>query len=326
MIVDSASYQGGRRVPGPEDFSDALAAARKAGDTFVWIGLFEPTTEELDLVSEEFGLHPLAVEDAVTAHQRPKLEEYRDSLFMVLKTIGHHPDGHSVSTGEVMLVVGDAYVMTIRHGADGALGRLRADLEQQPELLAAGPMAVLHAVADLVVDSYLDVATALQSDLDELEAEVFAPGRLRGGIAERIYEFKRRLLTFRRAAGPLQEPLLRLTRATATDVPEQLRPYLRDVGDHLTKVNELVDGLDRLLSDILNANLAQVSVQQNNDMRKISAWAALAAVPTMIAGIYGMNFTDMPELRQPWGYPAALALMAGACVVLHRVFKRSGWL
>lgn len=326
MIVDSAIYRDGHRSQGPADLSDALEVARSAGDGFVWVGLFEPTAEELDLVSAEFGLHPLAVEDAVRAHQRPKLERYEGSLFMVLKTIGYHPEGWAVSVGELMLFVGDSYVVTVRHGTDSPLSGLRTAMGQDPALLAAGPVAVLYAIADLVVDGYLDVAAALQADLDELEAGVFAPGRPSADTAERIYAFKRQVMTFRRATAPLQDPVLRLARGDIECVPQQLRPYLRDVADHLARVNEMVDGLDRLLSDILNANLAQVSVQQNNDMRKISAWAALAAVPTMIAGIYGMNFTHMPELRQPWGYPAALALMTGVCVVLHRVFKRSGWL
>ncbi|WP_033817563.1 magnesium/cobalt transporter CorA [Kitasatospora sp. MBT63] len=325
MIVDSAVYRDGHRTEGPDDLSDALDAARAAGDSFLWIGLAEPTTEELDRVSAEFGLHPLAVEDAVAAHQRPKLEEYEDSLFMVLKTAGYHPEDHSLSVGEVMVFLGDSYVMTIRHGADSPLKGVRAELEKQPELLRQGPAAVLYAVFDLVVDSYLDLATELQGDLDELEADVFAPGRARG-VAERIYGFKREAMRFRRATLPLQEPAARLVGEGMRFVPEKLRPYLRDVADHLNRVNELVEGLDRLLSDILNANLAQVSVQQNDDMRKISAWAALAAVPTLIAGIYGMNFDHMPELRQVWGYPAVLALMGGVCVWLHRAFKRAGWL
>ncbi|MFJ8042151.1 magnesium and cobalt transport protein CorA [Kitasatospora sp. NPDC096147] len=326
MIVDSAIYRAGRRTPGPEDFSDALAAARKAGDTFLWLGLKEPTAAELDLVSEEFSLHPLAVEDAVTAHQRPKLERFPGSAFMVFKTLGYHPDGHTVSTGEVMLFLGDCYVMTVRHGDDSPLAGLRSALEGEPKLLAEGPAAVLYAVADMVVDQYLEITTALQGDLDDLEAEVFAPGRPVRGLAERIYAFKRQVTGVRKATVPLQEPLLRLASGTVESVPAKLRPYFRDVADHLTRVNEQVDALDRLLSDILNANLAQVSVQQNNDMRKISAWAALAAVPTMIAGVYGMNFEDMPELRQPWGYPAAVGVMVTICLVLHRVFKRSGWL
>ncbi|MFD8593532.1 magnesium and cobalt transport protein CorA [Kitasatospora sp. NPDC059646] len=352
MIVDCGTYRAGRRTEGPEDFSDALEAVRAAGDGFVWIGLADPTEAEFDHAAEEFALHPLAVEDAVTAHQRPKLDIYQDSVFTVLKTAAYHPEDESVSIGELMVFLGDSYVMTVRHGEESPLKDLRAELEKQPELLAHGPAAVLYAICDLVVDQYLDVATELQTDLDELEAEIFSPGRVRGA-AERIYGFKRQVVNFRKATFPLMEPALRLTRAGAgiapgsgagswtgsgsgsgsgsgevrvPYVPAELRPYFRDVADHLAKVNEVVESLDRLLSDILSANLAQVSVQQNDDMRKISAWAALAAVPTMIAGIYGMNFEHMPELRQPWGYPAALALMAGVCFGLHRLFKRAGWL
>ncbi|MFG3052781.1 magnesium and cobalt transport protein CorA [Kitasatospora sp. NPDC048239] len=327
MIVHCALYRAGRRIEGPEDYSDALAAARAAGDgSFVWIGLFEPTAEELDLVSTEFSLHPLAVEDAVGAHQRPKVEAYQDSLFVALKTVGYHPGGHAVTTGEVMIFLGDCYVMTVRHGADSPLGELRAELEQQPDVLRYGPSAVLHSVCDTVVDGYLDVATALQADLDELEADVFAPGRVGRDTAGRIYGYKRQLVAVRRATGPLVEPMLRLERGGVPFVRPEALPYLRDVADHLARANDQVEGMDRLLSDILSANLAQVSVQQNNDMRKISAWAALAAVPTMIAGVYGMNFEHMPELHQPWGYPAAVGLMVLVCAVLHRVFKRHGWL
>ncbi|MFJ5926187.1 magnesium and cobalt transport protein CorA [Kitasatospora sp. NPDC092948] len=334
MIVDCGTYRAGQRTEGPEDFSDALDAVRAAGDGFVWIGLADPTTAEFDHAADEFGLHPLAVEDAVTAHQRPKLDIYQDSVFTVLKTAGYHPQDESVSIGELMIFLGDSYVMTVRHGPESPLKDLRSRLEKQPELLAHGPAAVLYAIFDMVVDQYLDVATELQTDLDELEAEIFSPGRVRGA-AERIYGFKRQVVNFRKAAFPLMEPALRLSRtgagpgSTEVKVPfvaAELRPYFRDVADHLAKVNEAVESLDRLLTDILSANLAQVSVQQNDDMRKISAWAALAAVPTMIAGIYGMNFEHMPELSQVWGYPAALSLMGGACAVLYRLFKRAGWL
>ncbi|MFJ1754040.1 magnesium/cobalt transporter CorA [Kitasatospora sp. NPDC088134] len=331
MIVDCGIYRDGRRTEGPADFSDALAEVRAAGDGFLWIGLADPTEAEFDHVSEEFGLHPLAVEDAVTAHQRPKVDIYQDSVFTVLKTAAYHQKDETVSIGELMIFLGDSYVMTVRHGPESPLAALRGDLEKQPELLAHGPAAVLYAICDMVVDQYLDVATELQTDLDELEAEIFSPGRSRGA-AERIYGFKRQVVGFRKATFPLMEPALRLTRAGSAGevkvpfVADGLRPYFRDVADHLAKVNEVVESLDRLLSDILSANLAQVSVQQNDDMRKISAWAALAAVPTMIAGIYGMNFEHMPELHQPWGYPAAVAVMVGVCLVLHRLFKRAGWL
>ncbi|WP_377268375.1 magnesium/cobalt transporter CorA [Peterkaempfera sp. SMS 1(5)a] len=331
MIVDCAIYRNGIRTAGPEDFSDALDEARKAENAFVWIGLHEPTEREFALVTEEFGLHPLAVEDAVSAHQRPKLEAYDDSLFVVLKTVTYNDDQDTVHTGELMLFLGDAFVVTVRHGEGIPLAKVRKRLEQQPDVLRHGPSSVLYALCDEVVDAYIDIAAELQADLEELEAAVFSPQSTRsaqgtGSFAERIYGFKRQVMEFRRATAPLQEPMERLSGGGVPFVAAESRPFFRDVSDHVIRANEQVDSLDRLLSDILNANLAQVSVQQNNDMRKISAWAALAAVPTMIAGIYGMNFTHMPELRQIWGYPAALLLMTAVCVVLYRVFKRSGWL
>ncbi|GHB52785.1 magnesium transport protein CorA [Streptomyces viridiviolaceus] len=331
MIVDCAIYRDGHRTDGPEDFSDALGDARAAGG-FVWIGLHEPTEHEFDLVSQEFGLHPLAVEDALKAHQRPKLEVYEDSLFAVLKPVAYEPESDAVSTGEVMIFLGDAFVVVVRHGDGSPLKTVRRRLEQEPELLGKGPTSVLYAIADAIVDHYLDVAVELQNDLEELEAEVFSPDR--GGsrhTASRIYNFKRQILEFRRATGPLAPPLARLTGngAFGPGVPfvnDKARPFFRDVSDHLTRVNESVENLDRLVSDILAAHLAQMSVRQNDDMRKISAWAAMAAVPTMIAGVYGMNFDHMPELRWVWSYPSVIALMAALEVLLFRLFKHRGWL
>ncbi|MFI6935058.1 magnesium/cobalt transporter CorA [Streptomyces sp. NPDC050287] len=331
MIVDCAIYRDGHRTEGPEDLSDALAEAR-AAHGFVWIGLHEPSQEEFDHVTREFALHPLAVEDALKAHQRPKLEVYDDSLFVVLKPVAYEPKSDAVSTGEVMLFLGDSFVVTVRHGVRSPLGTVRQRLEQEPELLGKGPTAVLYAVADAVVDHYLDVATELQTDLEELETEVFSPDG--GGsrhTASRIYTFKRQILEFRRATGPLALPLTRLAGVgtfggAVPFVNEKARPFFRDVSDHLTRVNESVEGLDRLVSDILSAHLAQMSVRQNDDMRKISAWAAMAAIPTMIAGIYGMNFDHMPELHWMWSYPAVIALMAALEVLLYRLFKRRGWL
>ncbi|WP_314224176.1 magnesium/cobalt transporter CorA [Streptomyces zaehneri] len=331
MIVDCAVYRDGHRTEGPEDFSDALAEARAAGG-FVWIGLHEPTEKEFDHVTHEFGLHPLAVEDALKAHQRPKLEIYDDSLFLVFKPVVYEPESDSVSSGEVMVFLGDGFVVTVRHGEGAPLAAVRHRLEHEPQLLAKGPTAVVYAIADATVDHYLDVATELQTDLEELEAEVFSPDG--GGsrhTASRIYRFKRQILEFRRATGPLGPPLNRLagTSVSGPGVPfvdERARPFFRDVSDHLMRVNESVEGLDRLVTDILSAHLAQMSVRQNDDMRKISAWAAMAAVPTMIAGIYGMNFEHMPELRWVWSYPAVIALMAGLEVLLYRLFKHRGWL
>jgi magnesium transporter len=331
VIVDCAIYRDGHRSEGPEDLSDALAEARSAHG-FVWIGLHEPSEKEFDHVTQEFGLHPLAVEDALKAHQRPKLEVYDDSLFLVLKPVVYEPRSDEVSTGEVMLFLGDSFVVTVRHGEGAPLSAVRRRLEQEPDLLGKGPTAVLYAIADAVVDHYLDVATELQTDLEELEAEVFSPDD--GGsrhTASRIYNFKRQILEFRRATGPLALPLTKLAGSpayggTVPFVDERARPFFRDVSDHLTRVNESVEGLDRLVSDILSAHLAQMSVRQNDDMRKISAWAAMAAVPTMIAGIYGMNFDHMPELRWVWSYPAVIGLMAALEVLLYRLFKSRGWL
>ncbi|MFF7072395.1 magnesium/cobalt transporter CorA [Streptomyces pseudovenezuelae] len=331
MIVDCAIYREGHRSEGPEDLSDALDRARLAGG-FVWIGLHEPTEKEFELVTKEFGLHPLAVEDALKAHQRPKLEVYDDSLFVVLKPVVYEPESDTVSTGEVMLFLGDAFVVTVRHGVGSPLKAVRERLEQEPKLLGKGPTAVLYAVADAVVDHYLEVATELGTDLEELEAEVFSPdGGGSRGTASRIYTFKRQVLEFRRATVPLTMPLTRLAGVgayggTVPFVNDKARPFFRDVNDHLARVNESVEGLDRLVSDVLSAHLAQMSVRQNDDMRKISAWAAMAAIPTMIAGIYGMNFDHMPELHWVWAYPAVIALMAVLEVLLYRTFKRRGWL
>ncbi|MFT9669583.1 magnesium/cobalt transporter CorA [Streptomyces rhizosphaericola] len=328
MIMDCAIYQDGRRAEGSGDLSEALAQARRSGDSFLWIGLHEPTEEEFGRVSQEFGLHPLAVEDALRAHQRPKLEVYDDSLFAVLKPVVYEPDHDTVSADELMVFIGDSFVVTVRHGESAPLADVRRRLESEPEILAHGPTAVLYAISDAVVDHYIDVAGELQVDLEELETEVFAPSGSGGSsnTAARIYTFKRQVLEFRRATGPLTAPMTRLAGAGVPFVHQEAQPFFRDVADHLTRVNEQVEGLDRLLSDILSAHLAQMGVRQNDDMRKISAWAAMAAVPTMVAGIYGMNFDHMPELHWAWTYPAIILFMAAAVLGLHRLFKRRGWL
>ncbi|GEB57930.1 magnesium transport protein CorA [Streptomyces gardneri] len=327
MIVDSAIYRDGRRTQGPADLSDALDEARVTGDAFLWVGLHEPSEAEFAHVASEFALHPLAVEDALKAHQRPKLEVYDDSLFVVLKPVVYEPESDRVSSGELMVFIGDCFVVTVRHGEGAALAAVRKRLEAEPAVLRHGPTAVLYAVSDAVVDHYLEVAGELQVDLEELEADVFAPtGGNPSNTAERIYTAKRQVLEFRRASGPLAGPLARLTTGSVPFVNEHAQPFFRDVNDHLLRSNEQVEGLDRLLSDVLSAHLAQMGVRQNDDMRKISAWAAMAAVPTMIAGIYGMNFDHMPELGWTWSYPALIVLMAGIVTGLYRLFKRRGWL
>jgi magnesium transporter len=327
VIVDSAMYRDGRRAEYPADFSGALDEARAKGNAFVWIGLHEPTKEEFELVRTKFALHPLAVENALAAHQRPKLEVYDDSLFLVLKPVQYDDAADTVTTGELMLFVGDSFVVSVRHGEGAPGAEVRRRLEEDPEVLKQGPTAVVYAVSDAVVDHYMEVAAELQADLDDLEAEVFSPdGGNTRHIAARIYSFKRQVMEFRRATGPLADPMARLARAGMPFMHGQAQLFFRDVSDHLTRANEHVEGLDRLISDILSAHLAQVGVRQNNDMRKISAWAAMAAVPTMIAGVYGMNFRNMPELESAWGYPGTIGVMAVAVAVLFRLFKRRGWL
>ena len=321
--MDQAVYREGRRQP-CSDLSDELAAVREAGQGWIWIGLKDPTDAEFDLVKDELQLHPLAVEDAVTGHQRPKLEVYDASLFVVVKPLRYIEATSDIETGEVMVFLGDRFVVTVRRGEAGPLAAVRRLIENDPVRLNLGPVAVLHGVMDAVVDNYDLIDSEIQDDMEGLEAGVFADER--GSDAQEIYALKREVLEFRRAALPLIEPARRLAEDTVPHVPEIARPFFRDVGDHLLRSVDHIESYDRLLSDILSAHLAQVSVRQNDDMRKISAWVAIAAVPTMIAGIYGMNFQHMPELSHEWGYPGALLLMLVVCTVLFRAFKRSGWL
>ncbi|MFI5962488.1 magnesium and cobalt transport protein CorA [Streptomyces asoensis] len=335
-VVDCAVYRDGSRVayPQPPTPQEAMRRVRRDGG-FVWIGLHEPTEAEFAGIAREFGLHPLAVEDAVQAHQRPKLERYDDSLFTVFKTIHYiehdrlTANSEVVETGEVMCFTGKDFFITVRHGGQGSLRALRHRLQDDPELLAKGPSAVLHAIADHVVDGYIAVADAVQDDIDEVETEVFSPGRKgtpRGTDAGRIYQLKREVLEFKRAVSPLLRPMQLLSERPMRLVDPDIQKYFRDVADHLARVQEQVVGFDELLNSILQANLAQASVAQNEDMRKITSWAAIIAVPTMVCGVYGMNFDYMPELHSRYGYPVVMSAMVALCVGIHRTLKRNGWL
>ena len=324
MIVDCAVYRRGHREEVSRNVADALAEVRSSGDGFVWIGLYEPTEEEFDKISHDFKLHPLAVEDAVKAHQRPKVEEYEDSIFVVLKTVRYDEPTQQIELGDIMLFLGEAFVVTVRHGQGRALKDVRHRLELEREVLDCGPSAVLYAVCDRIVDDYTDITFEVEEDIEEVEQRVFSPER--SNDAERIYNLKREVIEFRRAVRPLVEPMAKLASGAVPQIHDKMQPFFRDVADHAVRVSEAVDGFDDLLGSVLSANLAQVGVQQNNDMRRISAWVAIVAVPTMIAGIYGMNFKHMPELNWRFGYPMALAAMAVACVGLYRAFKRTGWL
>ncbi|MES5822846.1 magnesium and cobalt transport protein CorA [Streptomyces sp. RG80] len=330
-VVNCVTYRDGGRVPGGSDLVDTVEQVRKHGDGFVWLGLHEPTDQEFAGIAELFELHPLAVEDAIEAHQRPKLERYDDVLFAVFKTVCYveHEEltatSEVVNTGEIMVFVGEDFVITVRHGMHGSLGPLREELEADPQQLAKGPAAVLHAVADHVVDDYLHVTDLVQADIDQVESDVFSPNgaRLDPG---RIYQLKRELLELKRAVAPLARPIEELSTRPIRAVAPEIQAYFRDVSDHLLRAKEQIAAFDELLNSILQAHLAQVSVAQNEDMRKITAWAAIVAVPTMVCGVYGMNFEHMPELRWTFGYPLVLGVIAVACLTLYRGFRRNGWL
>jgi magnesium transporter len=323
MIVDCAVYEEGRRRDGSVDMHEALEACR-AKDAFVWIGLFEPDPAEFESVTREFDLHELAVEDAIHAHQRPKLEMYDDTVFVVLKTARYVDSEEVVDFGEILVFIGEEFIVTVRHGPATDLHAVREAIERDPEHLRQGPGAVLHAIVDRVVDDYVPAIEGLRTDIEEVEADVFSPSR--GSSAERIYKLKREVLEFLRATEPLVDPINHLAAGRYDLVPDEVTEYFRDVNDHLIRVSEQLEGFRELLTSVLAANLTQVSLRLNEDVRKISAGVAIIAVPTMIAGIYGMNFDEMPELGWEFGYPAVLLVMALSCFGLYRYFKRVGWL
>jgi magnesium transporter len=323
-VVDCGLYDHGERRGGRIELETALRKADACQDGFVWIGLHDPSPAVVEAVGEHFELHPLAVEDAVDAHQRPKLEVYGDSLFVVLKTARYIDSDELIDIGEVMVFLGPRFVVTVRHGDASPLHEVRLDLEAHPDLLSIGPSSVLYAVADRIVDDYSAVIEGIAVDVEEVEADVFSGvGR---NHAERIYKLKREVLEFNRATGPLVDSVDRLARGKYDQIPDTIRAYFRDVNDHLLRVHDQLEGYRDLLTSVLEANLAQVTVRQNEDVRKISVVVALLAVPTLIAGIYGMNFDHMPELRWHLGYPAAIGLMVVLCLSLVAYFRRVGWL
>jgi magnesium transporter len=323
VIVDTALYEDGRRRPG-ELALDALSSACHAKNAFVWIGLYEPTEEEFDSVRREFELHELAVEDAIKAHQRPKLEVYDDMVFVVYKTALYIEETETVEFGEVQTFVGHDYIIVVRHGEASALAPARRSLEHRPELMRYGPPAVAYAIADRIVDDYAPVIQGLDNDIREVELEVFEEHA--ENPVERIYKLKREVLELHRATAPMVAPLSQVVAGGYRFVPDDLLEYYRDVQDHLLHVVEQIETYRDLLTSVLEANLTRVSVRQNEDMRKISAWVAIAAVPTLVGGIYGMNFENIPELSWTYGYPIVLGLIAAACLTLYFYFRRSGWL
>jgi magnesium transporter len=327
VIVDCAVYTDGRRRAGALPLEEALEAANEP-DSFVWIGLHEPSHDEFEAVREEFGLHELAVEDAIKAHQRPKLEVYDGELFVVLKTARYDDRSETVEFAELQLFIGERYVVTVRHGQASALADVRRTIEHDLARIRCGPMAVLHAVMDRVVDDYAPVIDGLDNDMVEIEDAVFAPDRPRGAPdpSQRIFKLKREVLEFHRNTEPLLEPLARLATGQLPGAHPELGSYFRDVEDHLKRSVSAIAHARDLLSDALDANLAQVTVRQNDDMRTISAWLAIGGFPTVVGAIYGMNFEHMPELGTRYGYFVVLAVSVAICLYLYRRFKKVGWL
>jgi magnesium transporter len=337
MIVDNAIYVDGHRVTEPRSLRETYEALRQERGV-AWIGLYRPTEEEFASVAEEFELHELAVEDALEAHQRPKLERYGQTLFVVLRPARYLDDPEEVEFGEIHVFVGKDFVITVRHGEAPALGEVRRRLESDPELLVQGPEAILYAIMDRVVDGYAPVVRGLENDIDEIEVEVFSGNP---GVSRRTYELSREVIEFQRAVKPLSGMLANLIAGFEKyGVNPELQRYLRDVQDHAIEVTERVAGFKDLLQNILSVNLtlvglqqneevkalSEASVRQNDEVKKISAWAAILFAPTLIGTVYGMNFDHMPELHWALGYPLALVLMALVSVTLYLVFKNRGWL
>ncbi|MFF1344219.1 magnesium and cobalt transport protein CorA [Streptomyces sp. NPDC058290] len=337
-VIDSAVYRDGRRIASPATLAETFRRLRDEPDGMAWIGLHRPTEPELHSLAAEFNLHELAVEDALEAHQRPKLERYGDTLFVVLRAARYLDAPEEVEFGELHIFVGPDFLITVRHGAAPDLSAVRRRMEETPELLSLGPEAALYAILDAVVDGYAPVVAGVQNDMDEIETEVF-----RGDpeVSRRIYELSREMVEFQRATRPLVGMLHALMAGFAKyGTDEELQRYLRDVADHVTHTSERVDGFRQALTEILTVNATLVSQQQNAEMRalaeagfeqneeikKISSWAAILFAPTLVGTIYGMNFEYMPELHWAAGYPFAILLMAVVCTSLYVIFKKRDWL
>jgi magnesium transporter len=321
MIVNNAIYVDGQRAAVPRSLRETCETAREWGG-MAWIGVYKPTEEEFESVAEEFDLHLLAVEDAIKAHQRPKLERYGKTLFVVLRPARYLEESETVEFGEIHVFVGPSFVVTVRHGETPALEQVRQRLEGDPELLRRGSAAVLYAIMDRVVDDYAPVVEGLENDIEEIESEVFGGNP---GVSLRTYQLSREVIEFQRAIGPLARVLKDLTEDEGLEVDPEVRRYLRDVRDHVVRVTERVEGFRELLNNILSLNLTLVGIRQNDEVKKISAWAAILFAPTLVAAIYGMNFEHMPELYWLFGYPFALLLMVLVALALYLVFKGRGW-
>jgi magnesium transporter len=323
MILDNVIYVDGRRAEKPGSLEETFKAVRQRRGVS-WIALYKPTEEEFGSVAGEFGLHPLAVEDPIKAPLRTKLEHYEGTLFLVLKAARYLDESETVEFGEVDIFVGENFVVMVLRGEPAALAPMRERLEGEPELLRRGPEAILYAIIERVVDGYAPVVAGLENDIDEIETEVFSGN---AGVSRRIYELSREVIEFQRATEPLPAILDRIIRgAEGHEVDAELQKYLHIVQDRAVRIIERVEGFRQLLQNILSVNLTGASIAQNDQVKKISAWAAILFAPTLIGTVYGMNFDYMPELHWTFGYPFAMVLMLMVSVTLYLVFKRRGWL
>jgi len=326
MLISCVAYQNGRKIadiPGA-DISEYV----RRPDCFVWVALFEPSSEELDDMAEEFNLHELAVDDARHGHQRPKIEEYGDSLFAVLHTIECEKGtdgGEFLNTGEVDVFVGPNYVLTVRHRTHVGFAAVRARTEREPELLKNGSGYVFYAVMDNVVDRYFPVIDALETELESIEEQIFEQNAARSNI-ESLYALKQKLMVLKHAVDPLMEATGRLYGGRVPQICAGMNEYFRDVYDHLHRIHTSIEGIREMLTTAIQVNLGMISLSDNEVTKKLAAWAAIIAVPTMVAGIYGMNFEHMPELKWWFGYPLALGAMLAADAYLYYRFKKSKWL
>jgi magnesium transporter len=324
VIVGAGVYRHGKRVDVTGTFEE-LADSCTTPDSFTWLGLYEPSDDELGRAAEAFGIHPLAIEDAKLHDERPKVDVFGDTLTVVLRPARYDDASESVQFGQITMMCSPRHIVVVRHGDAVPLNTLRSRLEAMPERLALGPGAVLHEILDRVVEGYYPVLTGLGDDIDQVEGEVFSDS-IRIDPTQRIYELQREVLQFSRAVTPLAEMLAELRFLSHPVLNEELQHYVSDTNDDVKRVMDQINGDRELLHSALEANLTQVSIRQNSDMRKMSAWVAILAVPTMIAGIYGMNFEHMPELETRYGYFFVVGSIAAICLFLYTRFRKSGWL
>ena len=322
-VVNCAAYSDGRRVASVE--IDNIKDTLRAPDKFIWVGLHEPSEETLQQFQREFSLHDLAIEDAHNAHQRPKIETYGDTLFVVLRTAQINKKHDRIDFGETHFFVGYNFLVTIRHGSSIAYTDVRSRCESTPHLLRKGQGFALYAVMDSIVDQYFPVVEALEEELQKIEEKVFKDKPTRE-TTEDIYKLKREMLEVKRAVSPLIDICNRLMRYDIKLISTETQPYFRDIYDHAVRINEMVDHTRELLNTALEANFSLISISQSEVSKKFAGWAAIIAVPTMVAGFYGMNFKFMPELDWHYGYPAVVVFTISLCILIYLLFRRSGWL